>query len=80
MYYRTHNLGELNKSHIDKEVVLSGWVATRRDHGGVIFIDLRDRRGITQIVFNPEVGAEAHEKDHAIRNDYVLKIKGVVKA
>jgi aspartyl-tRNA synthetase len=80
MYYRTHNLGELKKSDVDKEVVLSGWVATRRDHGGVIFIDLRDRRGITQIVFNPETGAEAHENAHSIRNEYVLKIKGIVKA
>ena len=50
MYYRTHNLGELNKSDIDKEVVLSGWVATRRDHGGVIFVDLRDKGGLIDIL------------------------------
>ncbi len=80
MHYRTHNLGELDKSCVEKEVVLSGWVSTRRDHGGVIFVDLRDRRGITQVVFNPEFGKEAHERAHALRNEYVITVKGIVKA
>ncbi len=79
MFYKTHNLGELRKKNIGEEVVLSGWVDTRRDHGGVIFIDLRDREGLTQIVFNPEYEKEVHEQAHKLRNEYVLKIKGEVK-
>lgn len=80
MFYKTHNLGELRKNNVGEEVVLSGWVDTRRDHGGVIFIDLRDREGFTQIVFNPEYQAQAHETAHKLRNEYVIKIKGEVKA
>ncbi len=75
---RTHNCEELRDSDVGKEVVLMGWVQKRRDHGGVIFIDLRDRFGITQIVFNPEVSKEAHDKAQAIRGEYVLGIKGQV--
>jgi len=79
MFYKTHNLGELRKENIGEEVVLSGWVDTRRDHGGVIFIDLRDREGFTQIVFNPEYNAKAHELAHKLRNEFVIKVKGEVK-
>jgi aspartyl-tRNA synthetase len=63
---------------VGEEVVLMGWVQRRRDHGGVIFIDLRDREGITQVVFNPEENAEVHAKAHAIRNEYVIGVRGRV--
>ena len=76
----THNCGELNAKHIGKEVVLMGWVQRRRDHGGVIFIDLRDREGITQVVFNPVKDQKMHEKAHAIRSEYVIGVRGVVDA
>ena len=79
MYYRTHSLGELRKENAGEKVVLSGWVATRRDHGGVIFVDLRDRRGITQIVFNPEFGEKSHAAAHSLRNEFVLMVKGEVR-
>ena len=79
MYYRTHSLGELRKENAGEKVVLSGWVATRRDHGGVIFVDLRDRRGITQIVFNPEFGEKSHPAAHSLRNEFVLMVKGEVR-
>jgi aspartyl-tRNA synthetase len=62
------------------EVVLMGWVHRRRDHGGVIFVDLRDRTGLAQVVFNPEVNPEIHEEAHKIRSEYVLAVKGTVKA
>ena len=75
---RTHTCGEINKKDIDKQVVLSGWVHKRRDHGGLIFIDLRDRQGITQIVFNPEKGKKAHETAHHLRSEYVISVKGNV--
>ena len=75
---RTHNCGELRQADVGKEVVLMGWVQRRRDHGGVIFVDFRDREGITQIVFNPEVSASVHEKAQVIRSEYVLGIKGRV--
>lgn len=80
MYYKTHNLGSLNKSSIGEKVTLSGWVDTRRDHGGVIFVDLRDREGITQVVFNPEYNGIAHGIAHSIRNEFVIKIEGTVTA
>ncbi len=76
---RTHNCGELRIEHAGREVILAGWVQRRRDHGGVIFVDLRDREGITQVVFNPERGADVHERAHGIRNEYVLAVKGKVE-
>ena len=76
---RTHHCWELDASDIDREVVLMGWVHRRRDHGGVIFVDLRDREGITQVVFNPAVDPEIHARAHAIRNEYVLAVRGKVE-
>ena len=75
---KTNSCGELRKNDIGKEVILTGWAQSRRDHGGLIFIDLRDREGITQIVFDPEYSAEAHKKAHIIKNEYVLAVKGKV--
>lgn len=75
---RTHNCCELVSGDAGSEVVLMGWVQRRRDHGGVIFVDLRDREGITQVVFNPDFNKEVHEKAHAIRSEYVIGIKGRV--
>jgi aspartyl-tRNA synthetase len=77
---RTHSCIELGESHIGRDVVLMGWVQHRRDHGGVIFVDLRDREGITQAVFDPSVSGAVHEKAQEIRNEYVLGIKGKVSA
>ncbi|MFH1217670.1 MAG: aspartate--tRNA ligase [Pseudomonadota bacterium] len=75
---RSHSCNDLGADHIDKEVTLMGWVLRRRDHGGVIFIDLRDRWGITQIVFNPEYNDEAHAKAHGLRSEWVLAVRGRV--
>jgi aspartyl-tRNA synthetase len=75
---RTHHCNELGAGDTGREVVLMGWVQRRRDHGGVIFIDLRDRNGITQIVFNPEYNPEIHDKAHDIRSEFVLAIRGKV--
>jgi len=77
---RTHNCNELDTDHLAEEVVLMGWVLRRRDHGGVIFIDLRDRWGITQIVFNPEINGEVHQKAHQLRSEWVLAVRGRVEA
>jgi len=76
---RTHYCGSLAESDDGKEVVLMGWVHRRRDHGGVIFVDLRDREGIVQIVFNPEAGETVHSEAHKIRSEYVLAVKGKVR-
>ncbi len=76
---RTHYCGSLSESDDGKEVVLMGWVHRRRDHGGVIFVDLRDREGIVQIVFNPEAGEAVHGEAHKIRSEYVLAVKGKVR-
>ena len=76
---RTHFCGELNKSFLEKEVVLCGWVNRRRDHGGVIFLDLRDKIGLAQIVINPET-KETFKLAESIRNEFVLKVKGKVIA
>ena len=75
---RTHSCCELGAKDIGNEVVLMGWVLRRRDHGGVIFVDLRDREGITQVVFNPGVDQDVHAKAHSIRNEYVLAVRGKV--
>jgi aspartyl-tRNA synthetase len=77
---RTHTCNELSAQDINKIVTLTGWVRTRRDHGGIIFIDLRDAYGLTQIVFDPEVSATAHEAAEHIRSEWVLQITGTVKA
>ena len=75
---RTHHCCELTSGNVDQEVVLMGWAQRRRDHGGVIFVDLRDREGITQVVFNPEFNQQVHEKAQGIRNEYVLAVRGTV--
>ena len=75
---RTHHCNELGIQDEGSEVVLMGWVQRRRDHGGVIFVDLRDREGMTQVVFNPEVNAGVHAKAHVIRSEYVLGVRGKV--
>ncbi|MFT5697878.1 MAG: aspartyl-tRNA synthetase [Desulforhopalus sp.] len=77
---RTHYCNDLGTENIGEQVTLMGWVLRRRDHGGVIFIDLRDRDGITQIVFNPEINPEVHEKAHQIRSEWVLAVSGTVVA
>lgn len=77
-YVRTHHCNALTKEDIDTHVTLSGWVHRRRDHGGLIFIDLRDRFGLTQIVFSPEVDATLHEKANALRSEWVISVTGRV--
>lgn len=76
---RTHYCGSLSAQDIGKEVVLMGWAHRRRDHGGVIFVDLRDREGIVQIVFNPDTNPGVHANAHAIRSEFVLAVAGTVR-
>lgn len=76
---RTHHCSQLTEKDLGKEVVLMGWVDRRRDHGGVIFIDLRDREGRTQIVFNPEKNKDTHAKAEGLRNEFVVAVKGIVE-
>jgi len=75
---RSHYCGELNASNIDQQVSLCGWVHNRRDHGGVIFVDLRDRDGLTQIVFNPD-NVDSFAIAERVRSEFVLKIEGTVR-
>ncbi|MBI5233404.1 MAG: aspartate--tRNA ligase [Deltaproteobacteria bacterium] len=75
---RTSYSAEVASASIGKEVTLMGWVQKRRDHGNLIFVDLRDREGIIQLVFNPEHAHAAHEKAHALRSEFVIAIKGIV--
>ena len=77
---RTHDCGTLGEDHLGTEVLLMGWVATRRDHGGVIFVDLRDRYGLTQVVFNPQHSADSHRKAESLRNEFVIACRGLVEA
>ncbi|MDR1396320.1 MAG: aspartate--tRNA ligase [Desulfarculales bacterium] len=76
---RTHHCGELDLNAVGQSVVLMGWAMRRRDHGGLIFVDLRDRGGITQVVFNPEISGGSHSLAHSIRNEYCLGVKGPVE-
>jgi aspartyl-tRNA synthetase len=78
--YRTHDCNSIRKTDIGKQVTLAGWVNVTRDHGGVIFIDLRDREGLTQIVFRPEENAELAKKAHNLRNEDVIQVSGRVAA
>ena len=75
---RTGYCGSLTAKDVGREVVLMGWALRRRDHGGLIFVDLRDREGISQVVFDPELNREAHRKAETIRNEYVVAVKGKV--
>ena len=75
---KSHYCGELRKEHVGKKISLAGWVDRRRDHGELVFIDLRDRSGIAQVVFNPEVSRECHRIAEQARNEYVLHVKGEV--
>jgi len=77
---RTHHCNQLTAADVGREVVLMGWAQRRRDHGGVIFVDLRDREGITQVVFNPEIDPQVHAKAHGIRSEFVLGVRGRVDA
>lgn len=80
MRFKSAYNGTLTKNDIGKEVKLAGWVLRRRDHGGVIFIDLRDRTGFAQIVFNPQVNEEAHNKAQDLRSEFVISVEGRVRA
>ena len=75
---RTHNCGELTVNDVDKEVVLCGWVATRRDHGKLIFIDMRDRSGLAQVVFIPKEAPDAYKIAQDLRSEFVIRLKGKV--
>ncbi len=76
---KTHTCGQLRAKDSGREVTLAGWVHRRRDHGGLIFIDLRDREGITQVVFNPEYAPDIHPVANALRNEYVIQVIGRVE-
>lgn len=78
MGYRTHTCGELNKKYVGEEVILSGWVHKRRDLGGLIFVDLRDRYGITQVIFNPDT-VKNFEVAEKLKYEYVIKVRGEVR-
>ncbi|MFO0768503.1 MAG: OB-fold nucleic acid binding domain-containing protein [Nitrospiraceae bacterium] len=80
MKVRTHRCGELRKAQVGQQVTLNGWVQRRRDHGTVMFIDLRDRTGITQVVFNSERNATVHQAAHALRSECVVSVTGQVMA
>ena len=78
-WQRSHNCGRLTMADNGASVCLMGWVQYRRDHGGLIFVDLRDRYGLTQVVFSPEIAPAAHENAHILRSEYVLAVRGAVR-
>ena len=80
VYYRTHTCGELDVSNIGQQVMLAGWVNRRRDHGGLVFLDIRDRYGITQVISDPEREPEVHRIASELRSEYVVQIRGKVVA
>ena len=77
---RTISCGEVRKDHIGSRVELAGWVDRRRDHGNLIFIDLRDREGLVQVVFNPETAPEQHAVAERLRSEWVVQVGGLVRA
>src|SRR2546421_12465372 len=79
--YRTHTCGQLRKGDVGKEVKLAGWVHSYRDHGGLVFIDLRDRDGLTQLVFDTDLcGQQIHDEARKLRSEWVISIAGTVVA
>ncbi len=76
---RSHACGDVTSALVDQEVVVAGWVHRRRDHGGVVFADLRDRRGVVQVVFRPDVSTEAHARADHLRSEFVILVRGLVK-
>jgi aspartyl-tRNA synthetase len=78
VHYRTHTCGELNTDNVGQKVALAGWVNRRRDHGGLIFLDLRDRYGITQVICDPERSSEAHRVAAELRSEFVIHVEGTV--
>ena len=76
---RTHTCGQLSDKDINKEITLCGWVNSRRDHGEIIFIDLRDRYGLTQIVFDPKTDKKLHEAAHKLKSEFVVQVRGIVE-
>jgi len=80
VHYRTHTCGELNTGAIGQQVTLAGWVNRRRDHGGLVFLDMRDRYGVTQVICDPERSPEAHRIASELRSEYVVQVSGTVVA
>ncbi|HWH06445.1 MAG TPA: aspartate--tRNA ligase [Gaiellaceae bacterium] len=80
MTWRTHMCGDARPEQVGETMTLAGWVARRRDHGGLVFVDLRDRSGVTQLVINPELAPEAAELAHGVRNEFVLRAEGELVA
>lgn len=78
VFYRTHTCGELTKANVGQQVTLAGWVNRRRDHGGLIFLDIRDRYGMTQVICDPERSPEAHRAASEVRSEYVVQVRGTV--
>ena len=78
MKWRDLMCGEVRAEHVGQRVTLAGWADTRRDHGGLVFVDLRDRTGLCQLVFNPDRAPEAHATAHGVRNEFVLRVEGEV--
>jgi aspartyl-tRNA synthetase len=76
---KTHYCGTLRAQHSGQEVTLAGWVNRRRDHGGLVFIDLRDRSGVVQVVANPDIDSTSHRAAHELRNEYVVRVQGRVR-
>ena len=78
MELKNVNCGDIREGRVGEALSLSGWVSRRRDHGGIIFVDLRDRSGIVQIVFNPELSPEAYDVADQLRNEWVIHVRGTV--
>src|SRR5205814_8631854 len=78
MSWRDLGSGQVRSEHVGKRLALAGWAARRRDHGGLVFVDLRDESGVTQLVLNPEHAPQATEVAHGVRNEFVLQARGTV--